>query len=102
MPGRLRHLQPGRDRDRLLRGVLDVDLEVVLEVLAHAGRVVDDVDAVAAQQLLVADAGELQQLRGVDRAAAEDHLAGVDGAAQPAAAEVVDADRALALRTAPW
>jgi hypothetical protein len=34
-----------RDRDRLLAGVLDVDLEVVLQVLADAGQVGDDVDA---------------------------------------------------------
>ena len=70
---------------------------MVLEVLADAGQVVDDVDAVLREQPLVADPGELQQLRGVDRAAAEDHLAGVDAAVQPAAAQVVDADRALAL-----
>ena len=95
--GPLAPLQAGRDRDRLLGGVLDVDLEVVLEVLAHAGRVVHDVDAEAAEQRLVTDAGELEQLRGVDRAAAEDDLAGVDACALPAAAAVVDADRALAL-----
>ena len=46
--------------------------------------------------LLVADAGELEQLRGVDGAAAQDHLAG-GHAARPAGAEVVDADGALAL-----
>ena len=46
---------------------------------------------------LVADAGELEQLRGVDRAAAEDHLAGLDRVVAPAAALVVDADRPLAL-----
>ena len=58
---------------------------------------VHDVDAEAAEQGLVADAGELQQLRGVDGAAAQDDLAGVHRPAQPAAAQVVDADRALAL-----
>jgi len=36
---------------------------VVLKVLAHAGQVDDDRDAEAAQQLGVADAGQLQQLR---------------------------------------
>ena len=50
-----------------------------------------------AEQRLVADAGELEQLRGVDRAAAEDHLAGLDAALPPAGALVVDAHRALAL-----
>ena len=94
--------QPGRDRDRLLGGVLDVDLEVVLEVLADAGRGGGRRRCRGrASSCLVADAGELEQLRGVDRAAAEDHLAGVDGTAQPAAAQVVDADRALALEPHP-
>ena len=96
MRGALPPAQAGRDRDRLLGGVLDVDLEVVLEVLADAGQVVDHVDPERRQVLLVADTGELEQLRGVDRAAAEDHLAGVDGAS-PSGAEVVDADRPLAV-----
>ena len=96
MPGRLCHRRPGRDRHRLLGGVLDVDLEVVLEVLADAGQVVDHVDAEAGEVLLVADAGELEQLRGVDGAAAQDHLAR-GHAARPAGAEIVDADGALAL-----
>ena len=48
------------------------------------------------QQRLVAHAGELEQLRGVDRPAAEDHFAGIDRvtAARPL---VVDADRPLTL-----
>ena len=69
---------------------------MVLEVLADAGQVVDHVDAEAGEVLLVADAGELEQLRGVDGAAAEDHLAG-GHAARPAGPEVVDADGTLAL-----
>ena len=81
MPGRLCHLQARRDRDRLLGGVLDVDLEVVLEVLADAGQVVHERDAELGEVLLVADAGELEQLRGVDRAAAQDDLAGGHAAA---------------------
>ena len=88
--------QARRDGDRLLGGVLDVDLEVVLEVLTDAGQVVDQVDAEAGKVVLVADAGELEQLRGVDGAAAQDHLARGD-AAGPAGAEIVDADGALAL-----
>ena len=35
----------GRDRDRQLRRVLDVDLEVVLQVLADGRQVVDDLDS---------------------------------------------------------
>jgi hypothetical protein len=62
----------------LSAGVLDVDLQVVLHVLADAREVVDDVDAEGAQFLGIADAGELEQLRGVDGAAAEDDLPGTD------------------------
>jgi hypothetical protein len=51
----------GRDRDRLRARVLDVDLEVVLQVLADAGQVVHDVDAERAQLVGVAHAGELQR-----------------------------------------
>ncbi len=43
--------------------VLDVDLEVVLQVLAHAGDVGDDRDAQPAQQLRVPHARQLQELR---------------------------------------
>ena len=71
-------LQRGRHRDRLLAGVLDVDLEVILQVLADARQVGDHVDAVLAQQAGRADAGELEQLRRVDRPAAQDDLAGAD------------------------
>ena len=63
-------------RHRLRAGVLDVDLEVVLQVLPDAGQVGADVDAEPAQLVGVADAGQLQQLRGVDGAAAEDHRLG--------------------------
>jgi len=48
---------------------------VVLQVLADARQIVDDVHAEGFELGRVADAGELQQLRRVDRAAAEDHLA---------------------------
>ena len=49
----------------------------------------------------VADAGQLEQLRRVDRAAAEDHLGGAGVALQPAGAQVVDADRPLAVEDDP-
>ena len=51
------------------------DVEVVLQVGADAGQVGDDVDAEPAQLVAAADAGEHQQLRRIDRAAADDHLA---------------------------
>ena len=53
----------GLHRDRLLRAVLDVDLEVVLEVLAHARDVRHDRDPEAAEQPGRADARQLEQLR---------------------------------------
>ena len=47
---------------------------MVLQPLAHAGEVGDDVDAVLAQVRGRADAGEHQQVRAVDRSAAQQHL----------------------------
>ena len=77
--------------------VLDVDLEVVLEVLADAGQVVDDRDAERQQLRRVADARELEELGRVDRAAGEDHLPAEDRS-RPAARRVdLDADRPAVL-----
>ena len=82
--------------------MLDVDLEVVLEVLPHARQVGDDVDAERAQFGRAADARQLQQLRRVDRAAAQDHLAGARGLGSAAAdARILDAGRAPALEQDP-
>src|SRR5439155_18949963 len=74
--GAVAPLQRGRDRHRQLRAVLDVHLQVVLQVLAHAGQVGDHVDAERGQVRGGADAGQLEQLRGVDRPAGQDELAG--------------------------
>ena len=78
--------------------MLDVDLEVVLQVLADARQVGDDLDPERAQLGRRADARELEQLRRVDRAAAQDDLAAARDLA-PAApgARVLDAGRAAAL-----
>ena len=46
------------------------DVEMILQVRADAGQLVRDGDAVLAQVIGGADAGEHQQLRRVDRAAA--------------------------------
>gem|GEM_PF-1881434 len=51
---------------------------MVLEVLAHPGQVGDHVDAQPLEQPGGADAGQLEQLRGVDRTAAQDDLAAAD------------------------
>ena len=82
---------------RLRARVLHVDLEVVLEVLAHAGQVPDHGNAQRLELGGVAHTGELQQLRRVDRAAAEDDLAGHDPPHSPPTAPVLDAASALAV-----
>ena len=68
-------LQRRRHRDRLLARVLDIDLQVVLQVLAHPRQVGHHVDAEPGQQRRAAHPGQLQQLRRVDGPAAQDHLA---------------------------
>ena len=55
------------------------DLQMVLQVGAHAGQVLFDLDAVLLQQRRRPDARELQDLRRADAAGAQQHLA-----AQPA------------------
>jgi hypothetical protein len=50
------------------------DLEVVLEVAAHVGAVVHHRQAHVAQQVARADARQLQERGGVDRAGRQDHL----------------------------
>src|SRR5262249_8438961 len=70
--------------------MLDVDLEVVLQVLADPWQVVSRLDACSAQMLRVAHPRELEELWRVDRSAAEDHLAGED----PLAGDRLDAPRA--------
>ncbi len=74
---------------------------VVLEPLADAGEVGDDVDAVLAQVGGRADAGEHQQVRAVHRAAAEQHLAGGRRGDLAAADAVGHPDGALALDDDP-
>src|SRR5204863_3858412 len=93
-------LERRRDRDGKLRPALDVDLEVVLEVLADAGEIVARPDADSLELLCVADTGELEQLRRVDRPAAEDHLVRPD-AACAASLDDLDADGAPALDLEP-
>ena len=101
------HLRPvavqqrRRHRHGLLAAVLHVHLEVVLQVLADARQVVDDVDAERLQLGGVADAGQLQQLRRVDRAAADDDLVGVRPPGRPAAEVERDARRPRAVEHQP-
>jgi hypothetical protein len=59
---------------RLGRMSQRADVQVVLQVLADARKVGDDIDAEPAQLRRRADSGQHQQLRGVDRAAADDDI----------------------------
>jgi hypothetical protein len=49
---------------------------MVLEILTHSGQVRDHGDAHRPQMLGGPDAGEHEELRGVDAAAAQEHLPG--------------------------
>ena len=82
-------------RDRLPAGVLDVDLQVVLQVLPDSGEVVHDVDAQSLQLVGVADARDLEEPGGVDGAAAQDDVARTRPAPCPRASRVLDADSPL-------
>ena len=77
--------------------MLDVDLEVVLEVLADPGQVLDDVDAERPQLIGGADARQLQELRRVDRPAAEHDLAGLSPPRPSPRARELDTDGAVAV-----
>ena len=70
-----------------------VDVHMVLEVLAHARQVVDDVDAQRAQLVGRSDAGKQKQPRRVDRATAEHDLPVGVGGHRLVLAQVLDADR---------
>ena len=89
------------ERDRLLRRDLEIELEMVLQVLADPGQVDDERDAVRLQLRRRPDAGQLQELRRVDRPAGKDHLARRRANSLVAVAAVADADRPPALEDDP-
>ena len=66
-------------RDRLRAAEDDARLQMVLQVLADALERVHDRNAVLLQQRGRPDAGQLQQLRRLQRAGGEDHFAPRDG-----------------------
>ena len=68
---------------------------MVEHVLADLRRMMQHVDSVLGQVIPVADARKHQQLRGVHRAAAEDHLAPCGDGLSLAALLVLDADTAV-------
>jgi hypothetical protein len=81
---------------RVGAAIVEARLIVILQVRADAWHVGDHLDAVLAQQIGRADAGELQQLRRVECAAREDHLAAGARDVRGAVLAVFDADRAAA------
>ena len=92
-------LQGRVEGDRLFAFVLEVHLQVILQVFAHAGQVVHQRNIELLQQLRAAHAGALEDLRGGNRACAQQHLfirrrSGRDGAF---ALQPLDAHRAFAV-----
>src|SRR5581483_9393989 len=63
-----------------------------------AGQVMHAFDAVSCQHSTVADAGEQQELRRLERTGAEDHLAPRADRLRLLALPILDADRPLALK----
>ena len=75
----------------------DVDVEMILQILADARQVEHHRHAERAQLAGRTDAGEEQKLRRVDRAAGEHHFLSGSNSVPPAAACIFDADRAAVL-----
>ena len=73
------------------------DVEMILQILADAGKMVSYFDASLLQQLAVANAGEHQEARTLDRTGGENDLPFRADLAQSTLVPVFDADRALAL-----
>src|SRR5207248_4848711 len=106
-PAQERHLRV--ERDRLAATDLEIELEVILQVLAHSGQVAHYVDAESGELTGRPDARELEQLRGVDGTRAEEHLALGQHLVRAASALVADPGRpaaveqhAAAARTRCW
>jgi hypothetical protein len=93
-PGAARELV---DRHRVPHPMRHADDVMVVEVGADAGQVVQHRHADRLQMRRRADAGNLQQMRRVDRAAAEDHLARRGELAVGAALAERDAGAAFAV-----
>ncbi len=87
----------GIERDRLGAFHLEIEFEMVLQIFADPGQIMDHIDTVRPKLRRRSDSGELEQLRRVDRAARQDHLAPRGHQMLGAAFAIGDADRALAL-----
>ncbi|VTR66341.1 conserved hypothetical protein [Desulfosarcina cetonica] len=86
--------------DRLFAGILHVQLEVVLQVAAHPGKILDNTDAKGIKMVGRPHPGKLQQLRRIDGPAATDNFATV-GVVHLAALSVGHADGAFTLEQDP-
>src|SRR5262249_51257373 len=62
------------DRYRILRTRHQADRAMIAKIFADRRQIVNDLDAQALEQAAAADAGELQEARRIDGAAADDHL----------------------------
>jgi hypothetical protein len=91
----------GSQADRLRRLVHDAGDRVILQIPSHPGQVRHDLDAVTPQLVSRTDAGEQQQLRRVDRAAAQQDLAIGADAEEASALDEFDACRAIAFKKNP-
>src|SRR5205823_6846616 len=84
------------ERDALRAAGDDADLQVILQIIADAGGIQHDIDAVAFEQVGRPDAGELQQLRRIVGAARHQDFAAGPNVPQLAALPVFHAARAAA------
>ena len=77
--------------------MLDVDLDVILQVLADSRKVLHRVEAERFQLVSVADSGKLQERGRQEGSGSEDHFAGAHLTKRPEAAAVLDPDRTPSL-----
>ena len=94
-------LDGGVERYRLLAGHLEIELKVILQVLAHTRSIGNDFDTVFAQFGRGTNAGQLQQLRRIDRSGRYDHLAARTHGLRLVALHITDADRPALLKDDP-
>ena len=85
------------ERDRLQAGLLEIDLQMILQVLPHARTVGDNVDAVFGQMRGRADARQHQQFRRIDGRGRNDDFPVRTDHLHPAPARHLDAHGAALL-----
>ena len=88
--------------DWLRRLMQRADVQVVLQVRADTGQVEGNLKAMVAQVVGRADSGQHQQLRRIDRAAAEDDLGTFRAHVAAAAIVTPTADRIRSRHAAHW